>query len=73
MTKSELLKVLERHGVKQFDPTGEKFDPNLHEALYMAPIPGKEAGTVAECSKLGYMMKGRTLRPAQVGVVQDMS
>jgi len=57
--------------VVEFDPTGEKFDPNVHEAMFQAPIPGKEAGTVFETSKSGFMLKGRTLRPAQVGVVQD--
>lgn len=69
MTKAELLKTLARHGVKQFDPTGEKFDPNLHEALYQAPIPDKEPGTVFETSTLGYTLNDRTLRAAQVGVV----
>lgn len=73
MTRQELLKTLAKHGVTAFDPTGEKFDPNKHEALFQAPIPGKEPGTVLECQKTGYMIKSRTLRPAQVGVVQDMS
>lgn len=73
MTRSELLKTLSRHGVVEFDPTGEKFDPNVHEAMFQAPIPGKEAGTVFETQKSGFMLKGRTLRPAQVGVVQDTS
>lgn len=73
MTKQELLKTFAKHGITQFDPTGEKFDPNRHEALFQAPIPGKEPGTVLECQKTGFMIKSRTLRPAQVGVVQDMS
>jgi molecular chaperone GrpE len=73
MTKQELLKTLAKHGVVAFDPTGEKFDPNKHEALFQAPVEGKEPGTVLECQKTGYMIKSRTLRPAQVGVVQDTS
>ncbi|KAI5451899.1 GrpE, mitochondrial [Naganishia albida] len=73
MTKQELIKTLAKHGVVQFDPTGEKFDPNKHEALFQAPVAGKEPGTVLECQKTGYMIKSRTLRPAQVGVVQDTS
>ncbi|KAJ9110522.1 hypothetical protein QFC20_002850 [Naganishia adeliensis] len=73
MTKQELLKTFAKHGITQFDPTGEKFDPNRHEALLQAPIPGKEPGTVLECQKTGFMIKTRTLRPAQVGVVQDLS
>ncbi|GAA5952067.1 hypothetical protein JCM3765_005183 [Sporobolomyces pararoseus] len=69
LTKREIEKVLERHGVKSFDPTGEQFDPNRHEALYQAPVPGKEPGSVLECQEIGYTIKDRLLRPAKVGVV----
>jgi molecular chaperone GrpE len=41
--------------------------------MYQAPVPGKEPGTVLECSKVGYMIKDRLLRPAQVGVVLEAS
>ncbi|KAI8989650.1 GrpE-domain-containing protein [Trametes punicea] len=70
-TQRLLLHTLFKHHVKPYDPTGEKFDPNLHEALYQVPIPGKEPGTVFDCQKVGYMIKDRVLRAAQVGVVQD--
>lgn len=73
MTQRSLLQSLAKYGVEQYDPTGQKFDPNLHEALYMAPVPGKEPGTVLETQKLGYKIKDRVLRAAQVGVVQDTS
>jgi molecular chaperone GrpE len=73
MTRGELLKTLAKHGVTPFNPTGEKFDPNRHEALFQVPVPDKEPGTVFETQKDGYMLKSRTLRPAQVGVVQDTS
>ncbi|SCV71554.1 BQ2448_3142 [Microbotryum intermedium] len=69
LTKDSILKTLERNGVKAFDPTGEMFDPNRHEALYEAPVPGKRAGSVLECQEIGYMIKDRLLRPAKVGVV----
>ena len=72
-TQRLLLHTLFKHHVKPYDPTGEQFDPNKHEALYQAPIPGKEPGTVLECQKVGYMIKDRVLRAAQVGVVQDTS
>lgn len=49
----EIEKVLKRHGVVPFDPTGEQFDPNRHEALYQAPVPGKEPGSVIECQEIG--------------------
>lgn len=73
MTHRLLLQTLFKYQVKPFDPTGEPFDPNRHEALYQAPIPGKEPGTVLECQKTGYTIKDRILRAAQVGVVQDTS
>ena len=71
MTAKELEKTLGRFGVSAFDPTGQKFDPNLHEAMYQAPVPGKETGSVLECQKKGWMLKDRLLRPAQVGVVME--
>lgn len=70
LTQKSILDMLKTHGVVAFDPTGEKFNPNEHEAMYQAPIPDKEPGTVLECSKIGYKLKDRVLRAAQVGVVQ---
>lgn len=71
MTHRLLLSTLFKYHIKPFDPTGDMFDPNQHEAMYQAPIPGKEPGTILECQKTGYMIKDRLLRAAQVGVVQD--
>jgi len=71
MTRKELLKTLARHGVKSFNPIGEKFDPNMHQALFQAPVPGKEPGTVFQVSKDGYTINDRVLRPAQVGIVKQ--
>ncbi|KAG0707753.1 GrpE nucleotide exchange factor, partial [Suillus ampliporus] len=73
MTHRLLLSTLFKYHVKPFDPVGDKFDPNVHEALYQAPVPGKEPGTILECQKTGYMIKDRLLRAAQVGVVQETS
>lgn len=73
ITQRQLLQTLFKYHVKPFDPTGDRFDPNLHEALYQAPIPGKEPGTVIDCQKIGYTIKDRVLRAAQVGVAQDTS
>jgi len=72
ITQRQLLQTLFKYHVKPFDPTGDVFDPNFHEALYQAPIPGKEPGTVIDCQKTGYTIKDRLLRAAQVGVAQDM-
>ena len=73
LTQRQLLQTLFKYHVKPFDPTGDQFDPNRHEALYQAPIPGKEPGTVIDCQKSGYMIKDRVLRAAQVGVAQATS
>ncbi|TFK76436.1 GrpE nucleotide exchange factor [Pluteus cervinus] len=73
MTHRLLLQTLFKYHVKPFDPTGDQFDPNMHEALYQAPIPNQEPGKIIDCQKIGYMIKDRVLRAAQVGVVQDTS
>jgi molecular chaperone GrpE len=73
MTQRLLLQTLFKFHVKPFDPTGDKFDPNKHEALYQAPVPGKEPGTVIDCQKIGYTIKDRVLRAARVGVAQETS
>lgn len=70
MTESILMKTLERHGLKKFTGMGEKFNPNLHEVLYEAPIPDKEAGTIMQVQSTGYTLNGRTIRAAKVGVVK---
>jgi molecular chaperone GrpE len=70
LTERELLKVLEKHGVKKFEPTGEKFDPNLHQAMYEVPDSSLPNGTVAQVVQPGYMIGERILRPALVGVAK---
>jgi molecular chaperone GrpE len=70
LTERELLKVLEKHGVKKFDPLGEKFDPNLHQAMYEIPDPSQPAGTVAQVVQPGYMIGERVLRPALVAIAK---
>jgi molecular chaperone GrpE len=70
LTERELLKVLEKHGVKKFEPTGEKFDPNLHQAMYEVPDSSLPNGTVAKVVQAGYMIGERVLRPALVGVAK---
>jgi molecular chaperone GrpE len=70
LTERELLKVLEKHGVKKFEPMGEKFDPNLHQAMFEIPDPSRPAGTVAQVVQPGYMIGERILRPALVAVAK---
>lgn len=68
LTERELLKALEKNGVKRFDPLGEKFDPNLHQAMFEIPDETKPAGTVAQVVQSGFMIGDRILRPAMVGI-----
>ena len=70
MTEGQLQKVFRTHGLLKIDPLGEKFDPNYHEALFEQVVEGKEAGTVAVVTKIGYKLHERTIRPALVGVVK---
>ena len=69
LTERELHKVLEKHGVRKFEPQhGERFDPNLHQAMYELPNPSLPAGSVAQVVQAGYMIGERMLRPALVAV-----
>ncbi len=70
LTEKELLSTLERHGIEKIDPMGQKFDPQFHEAMFEAPIPGAETGTVFQVVETGYLIHGRLLRPAKVGVAK---
>ncbi len=70
LTERELLKVLEKHGVTKFSPDGERFDPNVHQAMYELPHAELPAGHVAQVIQAGYMLGDRVLRPALVAVVK---
>jgi molecular chaperone GrpE len=68
LTERELLKALEKNGIRQFTPQGEKFDPNLHQAMFEVPDASVPAGSVVQVVQPGYMIGERVLRPAMVGV-----
>jgi molecular chaperone GrpE len=70
LTERELLKVLEKNGVKKFLPMGEKFDPNLHQAMYEVADGAAVPGTVAQVIQAGYLIGDRILRPALVAVAK---
>jgi molecular chaperone GrpE len=70
LTERELLKVMEKHGIRRFDPQGQKFDPNLHQAVMEVSDPSVPAGTVVQVMQPGYMIADRVLRPAMVGVAK---
>ncbi len=70
LTERDLLKTLERHGVKKLEPQGQKFDPNLHQAMFEVPDPSVANGTVVQVMQTGYVIGERVLRPALVGVAK---
>src|SRR6476660_7215759 len=70
LTERSLLNALEKNGVKKFDPSGEKFNPNFQQAMYEVPDPSVPSGTVVQVVQAGYMIGDRVLRPALVGVAK---
>ncbi len=70
LTERELLKALEKNGVRKFSPEGEKFDPNVHQAMFEMEHAALPPGHVAQVMQAGYMLGDRVLRPAMVGVVK---
>lgn len=71
MTDRQLVTIFERHGIREITPQpGERFDPNLHEAMFEVPGTGQAAGTVVHVLGAGYMIGDRLLRAARVGVAK---
>lgn len=70
MTEKTLLKTFEEHGMVRQWPMDEKFDPNVHNALFEMPDPTKEAGTIAHVASAGFVLHDRVIRAAGVGVVK---
>lgn len=69
LTMRELLNVFNKHGIHLISPqVGDKFDPQVHQAMFEAPVPGTVAGEIIQVSAEGFMLHDRLLRPAQVGV-----
>src|SRR5258707_7051754 len=68
LTERSLLNTLEKNGVKKFDPSGEKFDPNFQQAMYEVPDASVPAGTAVQVVTAGYMIGDPVLRPALVSV-----
>ncbi|KAF4551991.1 GrpE-like protein [Elsinoe fawcettii] len=73
MTETILMSTLKKHGLERFDPSeaGDKFDPNKHEATFMVPQPEKEDNTCFHTQQKGFVLNGRVLRAAKVGVVKN--
>jgi molecular chaperone GrpE len=70
MTERLLLAALERHQIKRIEALGQKFDSNLHQAMFEVPGSGQPAGTVVQVLEAGYTIHDRLLRPALVGIAK---
>ena len=69
LTLRELLSIFSKHGVTPIVPeVGDSFDPQLHQAMFEAPVPNTKAGEIIQVMTQGFMLHDRLLRPAQVGV-----
>lgn len=70
-TERELLRSFEKNGLQKIEPGEEPFNPNMHEVMFETPGTGKPAGTIIQVMETGYVLNGRLLRPARVGVAKD--
>lgn len=70
LTERSLMRSLEKHGIKKLEPRGERFDPNLHQAMFEVPDPSVPSGTVVQVVQAGFLIGDRVLRPAMVGVAR---
>ncbi|WP_138466257.1 nucleotide exchange factor GrpE [Poseidonocella sp. HB161398] len=69
LTMRELVNIFGKHGISRIAPeVGEKFDPQVHQAMFEAPVPNTKAGDIIQVMAEGFMIRDRLLRPAQVGV-----
>ncbi|MFH1403261.1 MAG: nucleotide exchange factor GrpE [Candidatus Altiarchaeota archaeon] len=69
LTLKQLEALLKKHGVEELNPSGDKFDPNYHEAL-MAEEGDVDGETVSEVLQKGYMLHSRVVRPAKVKIIK---
>jgi len=70
LTVNMLVQVLQRSGLEQIDPLGEKFDPERHQAISMVDVEGAESNTIVEVMQKGFLLNERLIRPAMVVVAR---
>jgi molecular chaperone GrpE len=68
LVHDDVIAALGRSGIEGFSPIGERFDPQLHEAIAQQPVDGAESGTVVEVYQRGYRLGDTVIRPARVVV-----
>ncbi len=69
-TQQSMTKVLQEYGIEIINPMGEKFDPDIHEAMSMVKSENHEKNTVVDVFQKGYLLNGRVIRAAMVVVAQ---
>jgi molecular chaperone GrpE len=70
LTERELMSVFQRHNIRKLETVGQKFDPNMHQAMFEVPTAERAPGTVMQEVQSGYAVGDRCLRPALVGVAK---
>lgn len=70
VTERELLNTFQRHGIRKIETLGQKFDPNMHQALFEVPTNEQPPGFVVQEMQSGFAIGDRCLRPAMVGVAK---
>lgn len=70
MTERELVRVMEKHGIRRLEPVGQKFDPHFHQAIFEVETADAAPGTVTQMVQSGYAIGDRVLRPAMVGIAK---
>jgi molecular chaperone GrpE len=68
--QNDMLKIFTNHGIERIDPLGERFDANFHEVMFEVPGSGQPEGSITQVMEPGYIISGRLLRPARVGVAK---
>ena len=68
IVEKEIINTFEKHNLKEISPLHEKFDYNLHQAMFEVPTTDKDPGYVVEVSQKGYLLHDRLVRPAMVGI-----
>jgi molecular chaperone GrpE len=69
-TERQLFAAFEKHGIRRIDALGQRFDSNLHQAMFEVPGTDQPAGTVVQVLQPGYLLNDRLLRPAMVGIAK---
>jgi molecular chaperone GrpE len=72
LTERELMSVFQRHNIRKLETVGQKFDPNMHQAMFEIPTAERPPGTVMQEVQSGYAVGERCLRPALVGVAKAL-